>query len=335
MRVSQFFNFMCRRPAKKGVYLILGTLVACAIPGGSKGSKGSKGVREQDPWNSLPTSPTIDFSEKCGVDTNASANEPILAQDFQSLNFVIDNELLAIKAHIEANATLSISAMSDKSTKTVSVNITKAQDMSNIANPMSQLLTSIGAKLKAEADGGTKISKSMPRGDWLKLTDGSNPEYKDLLCVTSGTISQMRAESQNREYVFSPALVASVNPKASPEQFLTELGQGRKFSVTATLMDTPKKRSIQSTTGTVTFKPVSPTLIAVDPLTKKSVTINSDAAWEVISDFSGLSKSNDQLSGKLTFYVSHKNKKFDAIVQEAIRPVEGKTMMPPIILIAK
>jgi hypothetical protein len=321
-----------QRLALPGLLLFFATLTTCAIP---NGSKGSKGVRGQEPWQSTTTAPKIDFKEKCGTEGNATPNTPLLAQEFQSLNFVINSDILAIKARVEANAALSIKAMSDSTTQKTNVNITKALDMRNNATPMSRLITLIGAKISAASGGGTKISRSMPRGDWLKLTDGTNPEFKDLLCVATGSISQVRTESPAKEYVFSPAYVASLNPLASPEQYQLELGQGRKFNVTATLMDVPGKRPIQSAMGTVTFKPVPAQLRAVDPLTGTAIAINSETAWEVISDFSGLSQANDQLSGKLTFYISHKNKKFDAIVQESTRPGQSGVATPPIILIAK
>jgi hypothetical protein len=315
-----------------GLCPLIITMSTCAIP---NGSKKSKGVRGQDPWQSTAAQPKLDFKEKCGTDGNGSPNTPLLSQEFQSLNFVIKSEILAIKAHVEANASLSIKAMSDGTTQKINVNITKAVDMRNNATPMSQLITRIGARITAAAGGGTKTSRAMPRGDWLKLTDGSNPEFKDLLCVATGSIGQLRNESPGKEYVFAPAYIASLNPLASPDQYKIELGEGRQFRVTATLMDVSSKRPVQSALGTVTFKPVSPQLRAVDPLTGQIVTVQSDVAWEVLSDFSGLSQANDQLSGKMTFYISHRNKKFDAIVRETIRPSQGGVVTPPIILIAK
>ena len=333
MKKNPFTIPALKRPVSSGLFLpsfVILLSASCAIPTPPDNRKRS-GVAPWSPEKSADAA--FDFKKHCGVDPESTAKSEYFSQSMKSMTFTINADVVAIKAYIEADATLKISSTPEGTTEVIGVNINKAFNQATDATLLSGLVTTIGAKIVANGKRGTLIYKPLPRGEWLKLTGGSNPGYKGLLCVATGSKSMNSDDDRGKTFTFAPALLGSVNPMASPEQFKIELGNGRVFQTVATLTDDSSGRVIESAPGTIKYTPVSPVFEATDPVSKKIVKISADDAWEVISDFPTLSQRNDKLTSKLTFYISHKEKKFMAIVQEDVRPSGSGISMPPVILL--
>jgi hypothetical protein len=318
-------------PRLNNIFLFV-ALTGCALPGSGKVSRVTRDV---DTWLPPSTGAQFNFKEKCGVDSALPEGSVVFEQNLRSLNIVTDSDILGIKAHVEAQATAAIKSTTMETTQTIDVKITNARDLRDQATTISQLITKIGARVTANANGGTMVVKGLPRKDWLQLTYGDNKEFRDLLCAVTGAATMRRLETPNQEYVFTPAFVGSVSPLASPEQYKAELGQGRSLSVRADLVNTISRRTIASSPGTIIISSVSPNADFKDALTGQVTSIRSDSAWEIKTSFPNLTKSQDKLSGTKTFYINHKTKKFDAIVQQTANQDSMSPGLPPVVLISR
>ena len=300
---------------------------SCAIKQKDGGKSG------KSPWRPVQnTSDAFDFNKNCGLPEDAPDDAIIFSQNLKSLNFVVEAGMAAFKARVEAEASLAISGKANGGTQKIDVKVNKVTDLSNNPTAMKSLITKIGARIVAGSRGGTITSSALPFKDWIKLVDGANPEYNGLLCAVTGDATSQKAEAPGKLYEFSPALVTSINPRASAEQRAKELGNGRKFSIKATLTNPIAKRVIASTTGSVQIRQVKPELRATDPLTKRTVNIKADAAYEVISDFSAGKADFQDYNSKVTFYLDEKNKKFSAITQEELPSTADAEMQMPMIV---
>jgi hypothetical protein len=307
-------------------------VTGCAIPGSGKVNRPTN---EIDSWLPPSTGAQFNFKERCGVDSTLPEGSVVFEQNLRSLSIVTDSDIMGIKAHVEAQATASIKSTTSGTTQNIDVKITKATDLRDQATNMSQLITRIGARIVANANGGTIITKGLARKDWLQLTYGDNKEFRDLLCAVTGIATLRRQESGNQEYVFTPAYIGSVSPLASPEQYKEELGQGRTLTTRVDLVDVISRRVIATSPGTIIISSVSPIAAFKDALTGEVVNIRSDSAWQVKVSFPNLAKNQDKLSGSKTFYVNHKTKKFDAIVEQAAKQDAMSPSLPPVVLISR
>jgi len=308
---------------KRPFLLSLVFLSACALKPANGGKKNPPAFNP-----SSGNSSTFDFKTNCGLEDNAAENAVVFAQNLRSQNFVVDGGVGAMKAHVEADASLEISSTASSGRQKITVNIKKITDQSANPTNMTKLVTLIGARIAAKSRAGTMISNALPQKDWLKLTDGSNPEYKDLLCVLLGQGTSQKEEKPGKLYRFTPALISSINPKASPEQIKKEIGDGRKFTIRAAVVNSANNREESSSNGTVSVSSVSPHFSATDPLTKQTVTIDADAAYQVVSNFPSTKNDFEEFSRKVTFFMNHKEKKFSAIVQENL-PSPGADNLGP------
>lgn len=325
-------NFRFKNPKGFGTVVLLSALllVGCAIKQKNDGKQG-----RQSPWSPGEGSSTaFDFSKNCGLDTNAADDAIVFSQNLKSQNFVVEAGLGGLKARVEAEATLSINSKASSGSQKIDVKVNKVTDLSNNPTGMKTLITRIGARIVARSRGGTMTSNGVPFKDWLRLVDGGNPEFKGLLCAVTGEANSKKEEDKSKLFEFSPALVASINPKASAEQREKEIGKGRKFNIKATLTNPISKKTITTANGTVEIKPVSSQLKATDPLTKQSVNIQADSAYEVLSNFPTANGEFDEFCYRITFYLSHKDKKFLAITQETLpKPGETEFKMPTIVML--
>lgn len=314
-----------------GVALIaLHFCVACAIKPKDDGKQG-----RAKPWSPGQSNSTpFDFSKNCGLDENAPDDAVVFSQNLRSLNFVVEAGMAGLKARVEAEAGLSINSKVTSGTQKIDVKVNKVMDLSNNPTAMKGLITRIGARIVAKGRGGTITSTAVPFKDWIKLVDGDNPEFKGLLCAVMGEASSQKEEEKAKLYEFSPALVASINPKASPEQREKEIGSGRRFTIKANLTNPFAKKIIATTTGTVQIKPVGTQFKATDPLNNRSISIRADSAYEVLSDFTAGKTNFENFNSKITFYLDHQNKRFMAITQEELPAAsDSEVKMPTIVLL--
>jgi hypothetical protein len=309
--------------------LTLGLCFSCAIKQKNDGKQG-----RQKPWSPQQSGASgFDFSKNCGIDENAPDDAIVFSQNLRSLNFIVEGGMAGLRARIEAAASLAINAKATSGTQKIDVKVNKVTDLSNNPTAMKSLITRIGARIVAKGRGGTVTSQAVPFKDWLKLVDGDNLEYKGLLCALMGEASHQKEEDKAKFYEFSPALVASINPRASVEQRNKEIGNGRRFTINATLTNPFAKKVMATTTGHVQIRPVDTQLRATDPLSKRVVSIQADSAYEVVSDFTAGKTNFEDFNSKVTFYLDHTNKKFMAITQEELPSTSDPQMKMPIIVL--
>lgn len=312
-----------------GGILASGLFLSCAIKQKNDGKQG-----QQKPWNPPQSSEnSFDFSKNCGLDENAPDDAVVFSQNLKSLNFVVEAGMAGLRARVEGEASLSINSKATSGKQKIDVKVNKVADLSNNPTGMKSLITRVGARIVAKGRGGTVNSQAVPFKDWVKLVDGDNLEYKGLLCALMGEASQQKEEDKAKLFEFSPAMVASINPRASAEQRNKEIGNGRKFTINATLTNPLAKRVIATTTGSVQIRPVDTQLRATDPLTKRVVSIQADSAYQVISDFTAGKKNFEEFNSKMTFYLDHKNKNFMAITQEELPSAADAEMKMPVIVL--
>lgn len=293
--------------------ILVGAAMSACIPELDGSSK--KPARK--PWTPgpAPEGTGFDFKKNCGVDVYAETASIIYAQKLQSLNIVNEGEISLLNSsfRVEAMATLDIQSQRSSSSVEIDVDLKQVINKNTNSPPISEAMLQIGAMVTANAKAGVTVSTSLPTADWLKLTGGSDPEWKDMLCVATATKNiKVTSKGGNHDFEFTPGFASTINPMASPEQYKKELGSGRTFHITATV-----DRSNRTVNGTITFKPVAPTASFTDALTGKQYNIAADAAWEVQSEFDTRDNRYDQLSKTTIFYVNHTTKRFEAIVQKA------------------
>lgn len=287
--------------------VILASVAQSCIPIGDSGSS----KRGSAPWKPSGEQPQVfDFKKNCGVDVEEDAGNPIYAQMFKSQNIVSEGSMLNLSYRVEAAATLDIQSTKGASKTTIDVKLNKVIDKTNNATPLQNLILLIGARIASNSRAGTVETTAIPNGEWLKLTNGSNPEWKDLLCVANASRThKLSGKAGNHLITFTPGLANAVNPMASPEQYQKELGSGRTLKVTAMIDSNPRVFN-----GTVTFKPVSPNAVFTDPLTNERRTVQADTAWEVNTQFEKGNPQIQELTNATTYYVSHTKRRFEAIV---------------------
>jgi hypothetical protein len=291
--------------------------------------KSDSGNRGSAPWKPAGEVPQgFDFKKNCGVDVEEDAGNPLYAQKLQSQNIVSEGQALNMSYRVEAMANLDIQSTRGASKTTIDVKLNKVIDKSTNVTPLQSLILLIGARIASNSRAGTVETTAIPNGEWLKLTNGSNPEWKDFLCVaTASRTHKLSGKAGNHTITFNPGLANAVNPMASADQYLKELGGGRSVKVTAMIDSNPRVFN-----GTVTFKPVSPAAVFTDALTSERRAVQADAAWEVTTQFEKGNPQINELSNVTTYYVSHAKKRFEAIVvsNTALDKPEPPVVMLPL-----
>jgi hypothetical protein len=285
---------------------------------------------------------TFDFSKECGLpaDKMDDPNAILLQGNFTSLPITITGSQMGVQYSVTTRAKLSLSATSSKATQTISVEVVDTKAVPPQATNIIGLLVGAFApgvvknKAQSAASGksGTSTSEAMPQKDWLKLTDGSNPEFKDLLCAGQGSGRSSKQEGGSAVQVtFSPALINAVSPLAPIERLRKEIGDGRSFAVTAAVSGGGKDYAQGSVSGRVSVREISPNLASEESC--QGANRNADIAYEFTNEFPG-GASKVGLPKRLAMYIDTKNKQLVAIINQddKIDP-ELKKSLPPVCLV--
>jgi hypothetical protein len=275
----------------------------------------------------------IDLEKDCGIKAAKEGEEVIVfQQNFKGLPFQVTGAQLGMKFKVTLIADLNIiNKLNLPSERDLKVRL-KSVSL-DTSSPLIKTIGTMVAKGKAEEQ--AKESSKSPvavivsNGEWLNITS-ENEEYKDVFCgIAPGTKSMDFASFKDKGNVeFSPVLVDSVNPNATPEVLEREIGDGRTFKVQAKIIKARSDWPTGTVDGTVTFKKIAPTYT-----TTSGQTISSDLAYEIVQDFpkkSG-SKFESTLSGKRQFFINTTDKKFEAIIEFKNENKDGKTS--PIVLL--
>jgi hypothetical protein len=300
--------------------LVLGACAASSKKGGKNDADTA--------WRPPGEPPQVfDFTKNCGIALEDEETKIVYKQSLKSQNIVTEGDLIRIRYRVEAIASLDIEFTKFTSKTDIDVKINKATDLSTNAAPIQELIIRIGALITSNAKAGITEAATVPNGEWLQLTNGSNPEWKGLLCVaTANRTNRLSGKAGNHLITFYPGLANSVNPLASAEQYKKELGSGRVLNVTAKIDADPRPYR-----GTVTFKPVNPSATFIDPITNEQRVIQAESAWEITTQFEKGNSKIENLTNETTYYVSHTKKQFEAIVVKntALEKPEPPTILLP------
>jgi hypothetical protein len=305
--------------------LTLSALSSCAMDDGFKGlNMSSKQSAKTDSARSGATKP-FDFAVECGLpeDKMDDKNAVLVSGSYTSFPIVVEGTSMGTGFTVITQAKISISATSSSKTQIIYV---KRLDSASGAGGLIGMIATPIVKSKAEkatADAsGTSTSTSLPKKDWLKLTGGTNPEYKDLLCAAtqSQTISR-NLGGGSTTVTFSPTLIDGVSPLAPIARMRKEIGSGRSFAVTASV------QGGSPVTGQVSIKEVPPTLAY------QETSVKADIAFEFINDFPG-GANKVGLPRRQVIFIDTGKKEIRAIINEddIIDDNTGK-VRPPAVLI--
>jgi hypothetical protein len=253
----------------------------------------------------------FDFQKECGINTKDmdDPNKTIFKQSMASMPIITQGTSMGTNFRVIALAKIDVTSMGGgkPSAQNISVEIvsTEASSGGGIVGMIAPGIVKSKANDTAKAQSGEKSSKSIPNGEWIKLTSGSNPEYKDLLCAITGSVStESRMNNGDSSTItYSPALVNTVSPYVSKERAQKEIGGGRTLSVTATVTGKANNAVPGTYNGKVIIKMVNPSFKVQDK------TITGDFAVEFVNSFPG-GAYKAGLPSRIVYVVSSKHKKF-------------------------
>lgn len=302
-------------------------LISCELAGNKKPIDKTPKDTPFSPGS--PPSSGIDFKKDCGIDPFDDLAAVVFSQKMKSLNIVYEGNVVLLSYRAEATVTLDIQSEISVTRFITDVKLNKVINKSTNSVVLSDTMLSIGSNIVAAVKTGTTELLSLSRKDWLQLSGGTNSEWKDLLCVAVGTRSvKTISKGGDHSFQFTPGFTNTLNPLASPEQYKRELGSGRTFNISATV-----DRDKQPIKGVVTYRPVPPSTTFTDAVTGSQHQITADAAWEVTTQFETKDSRFAELITKMTYYISHTRKQFDAIVQESASNGMMGSSVPTIVLL--
>lgn len=267
--------------------------------------------------------PLFDFEKECGLpaDKMDDKNAILVKGAYTSFPMIVEGTSMGTAFRVITQAKLTLSATSGASNQSISVALLESS--SGAGGVIGWIATPI-VKAKAQkatnAASGTVNSVSLPKKDWLKLTGGTNPEYKDLLCAASQNQTVTKSlGGGTTTYTYSPTLVSGISPLAPVEQMRKEFGSGKSLSVTATV------QGGAAVAGHIIIKEVAATLEYAGK------TITSDIAFEFINDFPGGSNKVG-LPRRQVFFIDATKKEIVAIINEddTIDESSGKVRPPAV-----
>lgn len=329
--------------------LLLAFLVSCSSEGlvdigGSSDAKGMSGR-----WRPPGERPeAFDFEKQCGVpaDKANDENAVLLSGDYTSFPIIVEGSKAVLGQTIPYRVILQAKVKITANTKGSNVDRTVTKISAEGTNPIISIFVNGTADKKAKGASGVTKTEPLPIGEWLKLTGNSgNPEMKDLLCVVTGARSSTSVTGEGTlAATFTPALVNSVSPLASPERMRKEIGGGRTFNVTANVTSVPKTGGfmekadtnfkVGTKSGKISIREAKPVLSVVNQAANINRTITADIAYEVINEFPGGAYTVG-LPKRAVYLIDTKNKAMKAIYLEDDRPdpESGQVATPPIVIV--
>ena len=292
---------------------------------------GSKQGGSKPPGNGESAPEVFDFVKECGIPQEKidDPNAVMFEANMTSFPIVIEGSTMGANFRVITQAKVHILAKADQSVQEITV---KPKDSAatgaGIIGAIAPLIVKGKAESAAKDNSGSTTSTSLPKKEWIKLTDGTNPEYAELLCAATGTKSiAINKGGAHATVTFTPTLVNAVSPFAPVERMRKELGSGRTFKVTASVQGSGNGLAAGTVQGTTTIREVSPTF------TYMGQTVTADIAWEIVNTFPG-GTYKVGLPKRTVMYIDTTNKTFKAILAEDDRIDDTlKKSLPPIYLI--
>ena len=312
--------------------LALTLLSHCSMENGLNGlGSGSKQGGSKPPGNGEAAPEVFDFVKECGIPQEKidDPNAVMLEASMTSFPIVVEGSTMGVNFRVITQAKVHITAKADQSVQEIQV-IPKdsAATGSGIIGTFAPMIVKGQAGTQAKQNSGTMTILSLPKKDWIKLVDGTNPEFKDLLCAATGTKSvTLNKGGSHATITFTPALVLAVSPFAPIERLRKEIGEGKSFTVTANVQAADGDLKSGTYQGKTTVKETSPTF------TYLGTTVTADIAYEIVNTFPNGAHAVG-IPKKQVIYIDSVNKQIKAIVIEddKVDPMLKKAM-PPIYLL--
>ncbi len=164
-------------------------------------------------------------------------------------------------------------------------------------------------------------SASGPNDEVRSELIGQQGPWRGIICTVTPTETlTVSKPGRGKTVMFNPPLPGGIWMKASPSRYKEEIGEGKTFTVVAsvTASQDPLMAVGSKVAGTVTVKPVSGRL--------NELNLDADIAYEIRSNFGDKTVALG-LQPVQTFYVSSKMQDLRAIVLET-----GVQQMPRLVL---
>jgi hypothetical protein len=321
----------CEVPTFKILPVIMAAVIfaRCAQDSGMEGLIGKKSGSNS--FNAGERTATFDFQKECGLSKEQldSKDAVLVSGSYTSFPIIIQGESMGVKFVVITQAKVNVKATGSSSVQEQNVEL---KESATSAGGFIKLIADGVAKGKAQTaakeNSGSTTATPMPKGEWLKLTDGRNAEYKDLLCATSGTrTTNINKGDKNATVTFSPGLISAVNPLAPIARLRKEIGPSRSFAVTADVQGDGNGLASGSLQGRVTVREISPIF------KYENTTIKTDIAYEFINEFPG-GAHKVGLPKRQVYYIDSTKKIIRAIISEddKIDP-NSKKPLPPVYLV--
>jgi hypothetical protein len=176
------------------------------------------------------------------------------------------------------------------------------------------------AKQQTDPQKGYTSAKNLTVDERVALM-GDQADWNGIVCTVQ-PVREMEVSrgGHTRRIKFDPPLAASISPKADPERYAAEVGQGREFKnikATVTFSTDPAVPVGTSFTGSVNVTPTSPTL-TLNIGGKASQTITTDAAFRMDFNF-GSSKEDTLKLGLMpmqTFFINYADHDLKVVVAD-------------------
>jgi hypothetical protein len=252
---------------------------ACALEDGLTGFESSNGKKSAGQMAAAPAPAQFDFSKECGL-TPAQLEDKtavLVSGNYTSFPIIVEGTSMGTAFTVITQAKITISSTSSAKNQNINVSLLgSASGATGIIGLIATPIVKSKAQKASSAASGTSAGTGLPKKDWLKLTNGSNPQFANLLCAAGQTQTITRNLGGGSSTVtFAPTLIDGVSPLAPIARMRLEFGSGKSFTVTATI------QGGATVSGTVTVKEVAPTLAYKDSQVK------ADIAYEFINDFPG------------------------------------------------
>jgi hypothetical protein len=283
--------------------------------GGDDLGGGGDDFGEVDAGDDEVDGPTLEeLTAQCGDIDTSQPDKEVLAADLTSLPIVARGTqtiIIPINYTINLAGQLGIRSTISKSTTNTQLTVVSAQPA----------LAQNIASTRAADRSGTIVTEFVPVEERSALGD-RGAAWESVFCtIQPGTKVTSELGGNRVVTTFDPPLPASVSPKADPERYAAEMGQGERVftGIEATVVESanPAVAAGSKHVGTVKVTPISATYThRQDDGT--DVTVGGDLGYEVSVDF-GTPEITNALGLKpvTRFYIDHATRNYKAVVAES------------------
>jgi hypothetical protein len=267
------------------------------------------------------------FSSRCGAKASELSDPAYTVVDqVMKSTFIVSGTKAEITYEATFEATVKVKASSLASSQVTLVKVV------NLRSDDDGRFSKTQVDDAAASQSNTKTTKGMGSGRLLKL-QRSDPRFLGIECSVGFVASSKIENSEGTGLVaFEPGLVSSVNPKASMDTYIKELGSKRTFVSVATIQEQAKGYAAVGAQATITT-----TITKVPADAKRTAGVPSDApvvkadvAFEVTSVASGIDLSTFGVSKRQVYFINTSTHQLVAVLDDSgrVNPSSKKPLDP-------